>query len=83
MFIPSAAAVAIAADDSMLGVYKENLNKMSFSFCFSFENQAEVPKFLGTVKDDPLSVLLELLLLQQPVGGGVLLQEGPVLLQLP
>ena len=86
MFIPSAAAVAIAADESMLGVYKENLRKKHFSdilICILC-NQAQIPKFLGTVEDDPLSVLLELLLLQQPVGGAVLLQEGPVLLlQLP
>ena len=41
------------------------------------------PKFLGAIEDDPLRVLLELLLLKQPVGGVVLLQEGAVLLKLP
>ena len=57
--------------------------EISFSDTLVFCFEVQVPKLLGTVEDDPLSVLLELVLLQQPVGGALLLHEGPVLLQLP
>ena len=76
--------------------YRLTIFSFIYDICWGFEGEPgkrksccetqvnSSPKFLGAIKDDPLSVFLELFLLEKPVGVGVVLvKEAAVLLQLP